>query len=383
MEDRNLQEQFSGLRQEFLNYTGETELLPGEMEETTLFFQAPAVKGLIAFGAENNEFLDRIVDTFAGINDMDIYRGCLTGYLIGLYGESNIIAKQTDLALTAFFQKILGLCEAYMELACDRLGTSPEKMLEDEELLNRFYEFPPQSLFEKAPEPVKAWMGISMLSLGVMSRICCMRPLRDELRAGDHIAQRCEFLGDYRDTVGFVPGILNMVEQETVLLLSPGTGSGVEVSLEEIDSNNVFFTLLQFTLYHEGLLKELGAQGFEYREVVERIALHEPVDDEEWPENLYESGCFGYYTYPALNRDGSYNEMGAVWGEGTLHEVPKLDGRYVILLTKPSIHRSWGNAFVSSTHSQLLPRVKLIRRLPEDEAARWLEKVYKANQSQL
>ena len=43
------------------------------------------------------------------------------------------------------------------------------------------------------------------------------------------------------------------------------------VSLEEIDSNNVFFTLLQFTLYHEGLLKELGAQGFEYREVVERI----------------------------------------------------------------------------------------------------------------
>lgn len=291
-------------------------------------------------------------------------------------------SKRTDLALAAFFQQVLGLCEKYMELVCRRLGASPEKLAEDEDLQERLYEFPPISLLEQAPELVKAWMGIPMLSLGLMSRICSIRPLRDLLRDGEQIAERCEFLGNYRDTVGFIPHILNMVEQETVLLLSPEKGTGVEVSLEEIDSNNVFFTLLQFTLYHEGLLKELGAQHFEYREVVERIALHEPVGEEEWPENLYENGCFGYYTYPALQQDGRYNEMGAVWGEGTLYEVPKLDSRFVILLTKPSIHRSWGNAFVTSTHSQLLPRVELVRRLSKEEVSKWLEKVYKANRIQ-
>lgn len=147
MTEPNLQDQFSGLRQEFLSYTKEADLLPDELEEDSQFFQAPAVKDMIAFGAEHNEFLEQIVDTFAGIGSMDIYRGCLTGYLIGLYGESDIIAKQTDLALAAFFQQVLGLCEKYMELVCERLGVSPEKLAEDEDLQDRFYEFPPLSLF--------------------------------------------------------------------------------------------------------------------------------------------------------------------------------------------------------------------------------------------
>ena len=113
--------------------------------------------------------------------------------------------------------------------------------------------------------------------------------------------------------------------------------------------------------------------------MIERIALHEPVEEEEWPEQVYESGCFGYYTYPALQSDGRYNEMGAVWGEGTLFEVPKLEGRYIILLTKPNIQRSWGNAFVASTHSRLRPNVKLIRKLSKEEVAGWMEKIKNSN----
>ena len=84
-----------------------------------------------------------------------------------------------------------------------------------------------------------------MLSLGLMSRISSSRPLRDLLRSKDRIAERCYYLDNFCDTVGFVPRVLDMVEEETVLLLSPSTGNGVEVSLHEIDSNNIFFTLLQ------------------------------------------------------------------------------------------------------------------------------------------
>ena len=372
---QNLQEDFSKAQQDFLAYAKSSELLHGELEEASVFFQASVVQNLIAFGAEHNEFLEQIAETFSAIGSMDIYRGCLTGYLIGLYGESEITSENADRALAAFFQHVLGLCEQYMALVCQRIGATVEQLEEDDVLAEKFYQFSPDSLWEEEPTLVKAWMGISMLSLGLMSRISSSRPLRELLRSADRIAERCFYLDSYCDTVGFVPHILNMVEEETVLLLSPATKNGVEVSLREIDSNNLFFTLLQFTLYHEHLLKPLGAQPFTYREVVERIARHEPVEEEEWPEQLYESGCFGYYTYPALQPDGSYNEMGTVWGEGTLYEVPKLDGRYVILLTKPNIQRSWGNAFVTSTHSRLQPEVKLIRRLSKEETEEWLEKI--------
>ncbi len=372
---QNLQKEFSEARQAFLTFAKSPELLPDELDQTSVFFQAPAVKNLIAFGADHNEFLDQIAETFSAIGTMDVYRGCLTGYLIGLYGESEITAESADRALAAFFQHILGLCEQYMGLVCERIGAAPEDLETDDDIAEAFYQFSPDSLLEEKPELVKAWVGIGMLSLGLMSRISSSRPLRDILRSADKIAERCSRLDNYCDTVGFVPHILNMVEEETVLLLSPATGNGVEVSLREIDSNNLFFTLVQFVLYHEELLKPLGAQPFTYREIVERIARHEPVADEEWPEQLYESDCFGYYTYPALQPDGSYNEMGAVWGEGTLDEVPKLDGRYVILLTKPSIQRSWGNAFIASTHSRLQPEVKLTRRLSKEETAEWLNKI--------
>lgn len=381
MSEQNLQEEFSKRQAEFLAFAKDSHLLPGELEQGKVFFQASPIKDLIAFGAEHNEFLEQIADAFSAVGSMDIYRGCLTGYLIGLYGESEIVSEKADRALAEFFERVLSLCEQYMSLVCRRIGTTVERLEEDEERLEAFYEFSPESLLAQEPALVKAWMGMGMLSLGLMSRISSSRALRDFLRGGGNIAGRCSFMDNYRDTIGFVPYILNMVEEETVLLLSPATGNGVEVSLREIDSNNLFFTLLQFALYHANLLEPLGAQPFDYREVVERIALHEPVEEEEWPEQLYESGCFGYYTYPALRPDGSYDEMGPVWGEGTLYEVPKLDGRYVILLTKPSVQRSWGNAFITSTHTRLQPEVKLIRRLSKDEAARWLDKVRTASQT--
>ena len=379
MSKESLQQEFMEIQREFLTFTKvPTQFMEGMHPEAAVF-QSHAVQNLIALGAENNEFLAPIVDTFAKITEMDVYKGCMIGYLIGLYGESEITNEKTDGALATFFEYVIGLCEQYISLGCRRIGATPEQLEEDDDLIEAFGELSPEEIRKEEPAPAMAWMGISMLSLGLMSRISSSRPLRDLLRSKDRIAERCYYLDNFCDTVGFVPRVLDMVEEETVLLLSPATGNGVEVSLHEIDSNNIFFTLLQFTLYHEDLLEFLGAQKFQYREVIERIALHEPVEEEEWPEQVYESGCFGYYTYPALQSDGCYNEMGAVWGEGTLFEVPKLEGRYIILLTKPNIQRSWGNAFVASTHSRLRPNVKLIRKLSKEEVAGWMEKIKNSN----
>ena len=71
MSTQNLQQEFSKRQETFLAHTKNPSLLEGETEHFDVFFQTPAVKDLIAFGAEHNEFLTQIVDTFSSIGSME------------------------------------------------------------------------------------------------------------------------------------------------------------------------------------------------------------------------------------------------------------------------------------------------------------------------
>lgn len=381
MKDQGLDWEFLKIQEDFFRFTIEQPVSIECIGKEASFFQAKPVKAFIQFGAENNEKLDDIVKSFCKISEMDFYYGCLTGYLIGLYGESDIFNSHTDYELADFFIKAVNLCIDYVELSCKQLGILQQTLNEEEngwELLERVDK---RKLALENIEAVKAWEGISLLSLGLMSRIARQFPMREQLRQAGQLVSKCQFLDGFRKTVGFVPWILNMVEKETVLLLSPKTGYGVEAALEEIDSNNLFFTLLQFALYHKGLLEKLQVEDFTYNPIIERIAKHEPVAKEEWPETLYETGYFSYYTYQAYQQDGGYDQMKVVWGEGNLYEVPKLENRFIILIDKPYIKRTWGNAFVCSTHEGLQPKVEILRELTKDEVSEWMEKIRSAVRS--
>lgn len=376
---RQAENQMEKTRSSFYQFTSSQEVPAKELDDDSLFFQSSPIKALIEFGAENDEYLEDIVYSFSLIEKMDRYRGCLTGYLIGLYGESQITCDETDGALGDFFLKILSLCHRYITLACEINNISLDDLNKDEEIdpdeiLNQEVF---SSILILEPDAAKAWAGIYMLTMGLMSRLAQNRNLRDQLQKAGTLEQIYQ-IQEYCQGIGFVTSILNMTEHETVILLSPDLEYGVEAELEQIDSNDVFFTLFQFAAYHKGLLEKMGAENFDYHEVIERIALHKPVEKDEYPKQLYQEGCFGYYTYAALNEDGGYDPMKAVWGEGTLSEVPKLDGRYVILLTRPIIRRSWGNALVASCHPGLRPRVEIIRELSKEEAKDWLNKIKSA-----
>lgn len=303
----------------------------------------------------------------------------MTGYLIGLYGESDITDEETDLALAAFYPKMISLCMEFLEAAASQSRKNLPEFLEEPDCCSLLEEADLFRLNQQNPEAVQAWLGIDLLSLGLMSRISRSLPMRQALRQEPHLAQHCRIVGSFRGNASFVPYILEMVEKETLLCISPKTGKGVEISLEQIDSNSVLFTLLQFALYHKNLLEPLGAAPFEYRPVIEKLATHQPVEREDYPDQIFEQGCFSYYTYPAYQENGSYNQMQAAWGEGTLWEIPQLDGRYILLLDKPFVQRSWGNAMVCSTHSGLKPKVEILRELSPQEVSEWMEKILAAN----
>ncbi|MCX4266863.1 MAG: hypothetical protein OSJ64_08735, partial [Firmicutes bacterium] len=168
-------------------------------------------------------------------------------------------------------------------------------------------------------QAIQAWHGLSPLSFGMMSRLAASQNLRDFFRQhndGEWLHGLCSLLSEWHEAVGFIPYMLDLQEENTALVLSPSTRQGVEVKLRQIDSNNLFFTLLQFALYHQNLLKSLGAAEFNYQPLIEKLALHEPIPPEEYPEHIYEQGCLGYYNWRALRPDGHFDEMQAALQSG-------------------------------------------------------------------
>ena len=384
-----LEQRFEQLTQGFLAFCKSDSLLPEELHNPPVFFNAPQVKKLMTFTDDHEEFMPALLETLAQIGQMSIYRGSLLGYLIGLFGEKGYSNPQTDAALVDFYHQVLQLNEQYVVAACRRLGVEPRQLAEDDSLAQRLDILPPAEAAPNQPQLQQAWCAFSPLSFGLMSRLAASRPAREKMRgynANGRLPSLCRLLSEWHDAVGYIPYMLDVAEDELALIIAPATGRGVEVRLQQIDSNNVFFTLLQFALYHKNLLNALGAGPFTYDPVIEKIALHQPVDEEEYPEQLSQQGCLGYYNWRAMGTagifGGRFDEMQAVWGEGCFAEIPRLNGRPVILVGKPQILRSWGQAFVSGTHSNLQPSVEILRELSPAEVQLCLAEIQSASRHQ-
>ena len=391
----DVKRQFAKHLQTFLAYCYRTDLSPEELEQPNLFFNAPQVKNLLSFGAENQDFLPPLVAALAEIKEMPAYRASLVGYLIGLYAENGLSNPKTDMALAEFYLQNTEQVSEYLWQACRSLGVEPANLAAsagvDEQteerrqaLIERLRNLTSElSEIPQMPEQaIQAWHGLSPLSFGMMSRLAASQNLRDFFRQhndGEWLHGLCSLLSEWHEAVGFIPYMLDLQEEHTALVLSPSTRQGVEVKLRQIDSNNLFFTLLQFALYHQNLLKSLGAAEFNYQPLIEKLALHEPIPPEEYPEHIYEQGCLGYYNWRALRPDGHFDEMQAVWGEGIFQEIPQLNGRTLLLVGRPQIQRSWGGAFVTGTHINLQPQVQILRLLPEAEVQQWLDAIAAEN----
>ncbi len=127
-----------------------------------------------------------------------------------------------------------------------------------------------------------------------MSRICRERSLRESLRQVENIEDLCGFLAQYVGAYGFVSSVLELVEEEDIIILSPEQGVGLEVTVRQLDSNFLFFTLFQIEMYHRGWLEKLGVLDYKYDPVRDQRA-HNLVGEDEREEGQ-DTPCMEYYT---------------------------------------------------------------------------------------
>lgn len=292
--------------------------------------------------------------------EMDIARGCISGYFIGLLGERGFVTRKSTIALLDFFIKIVDLCISF-------------KSFKNETINN---------LCTLHADEYKASLQMPLLSTAVMSRITTSREYRDYLREKPELTHKiCSIASEYGNTT-YIPSVLNMAEKERVIILNLELNKGCEVEIEQMDNNFQLFTWFQMELYHNGLLQDYGVTDFNYNESVDNLIHRRNGTDDElsmFSSMVLEKAYFGYYQYSAryLNKEGKieYNKFDIVCGESNIYEVPKLNDKFIILLSTPIRSHYWNGANIGGVHFSLRPKMKIIRQLNQSEIDEWKNKI--------
>lgn len=362
----------------FYTYVRTTGCSAAECRDDASFFTAPPVRDLLDLCEQHSELTNRLVaDLGTHLAELDPFRACLCGLLIGRYGEQGASSADADNALVDRFLYTLNACLQSTELICKRRNIPPETLFDRPEALPACL----SALFATDPEPAMASFGMGALATGLLSRLAASRPLRDRLRQEKQVIPFCEGFGELFDpSLVCLPGLLNMAEEGTVVLLSLDRGIGVEAAFQQVDTNFLLFTLLQNLLHREGLLERFGAPKFIYDPALDKLSRHLPLAKKQRiPDPLEDNAGFDYYSPFALRADGSFDILHLLWGEDSPCHLPKLDGKNLLLLAPLTLPRRWGEEFLLGSHPHLRPAVTLIRLLDDTEVTSWATRIRALN----
>jgi hypothetical protein len=220
--------------------------------------------------------------------------------------------------------------------------------------------------------------GLPQLSTAVLSRISTNRSMRAYLR-NCNLTAACVIVGYLIPATRYIGAMLNMVEQQQVLVLFPSNKIGFEVTIEEVDSNYLMFSLLQIALAKEGYMGKLGLPNYEYSKDIDMILSRSFAKDATLPNPLVDTAAFNYYNlHPIVKETRNRYRMDTDYlcvGEEHVDTLGTLDGRHILLADKCTVPRKWANSFVSGMHPNQHPKLTINRVIPKEEYESWIEMI--------
>lgn len=138
---------------------------------------------------------------------MDIARGSICGFMIGLLGERGFSTQKSTLSLLDHFEKCVDLCLTYEKIK--------NTLSKDEIFVNHSNEY-------------KASIQMPLLCTAIMSRITTKREFRDYLRQKEGLASKISGIAHNYGNMQYIPNVLTMAEKETVIILHFELNKGCE-----------------------------------------------------------------------------------------------------------------------------------------------------------
>ena len=329
---------------------------------TESFLKNENFQALSSFIDENPGYSSKVMDDIILLlQKADVYKACCGGLYLGILREKGYDCGENG-RLLDFFVKVCERCKQLVDSTSRCFSITYDEIVKSE-----FLYAEADSVFALDRENYKCFLGVMELIPSLLSFLARSRALRDKLRETD-APELCALLESFNFQFGFIKLLLNMCEEEQVYVLSIPRKAGFLVTVKELDNNFMFFWLLQKRLFESGFLETLGVTA-------------------NSAESL--SALFNYYTYKALNKENGYDIFTVVdgvsqmvsdtfcWGEGNISEIPRLNGKAVILIDALTFNRTWEETFIHPIHDVINPDLEIMRELSEAEVSAIIDEIHR------
>lgn len=220
--------------------------------------------------------------------------------------------------------------------------------------IDRFVETAPNRGMSQrdAEHLVQAWFSGGMwvqpvLYLSQRKDVRAVLPERTRLTAAIHA------MDGHIGTAHWLYGLLLVLDDEPLIVLHPESGRGYQVTISGIGDNFQLHTLLAAALIGDESQGLLPGQ----RPSAAEVAAASDGED----------------LTPAGGIRGNFNLVDAygewIWNEGRPADIPKLEGKRIVVLEPPPYPRRWN---AGRAYPLMPPMVTVDGMLPADEAAHWL-----------
>ena len=349
-------------------------------KEPTFEFDANAIDSMF-FDTHWAQLDDPINDSIESLSSFDPYKACLLCKLIGFAVESGFDGPTLKL-IPSFCERITNLCLEFIEdiRKANNLPADDESDDTDDKIYEILSKSPHTQLLEINADGHRACMGYNYMVLGVMAVAIRDGDIRKELsKYRDKFEEIATFLGHFN----YLLRVPDLCDKEDFIVINPETKRGWECVAYHIENNFSLMSLVQFALYHKGLMSDLGVE-FDYNEDIDLFVRNKfEGNHEELPTR--DGAALDIFTYHAYQSDGTcnpwleknnINPAAWVWGEAPVDTIAKIGNNRIILIEKKNERslqsRTWDIAFLAPIHKQVEPKFEITRELETAEVVNLL-----------
>jgi hypothetical protein len=347
--------------------------------EATFIFDSDSVENTIL-----NEYWENIDDpvnlSIERLLIFDPYKACVLCRVIGACVEYDFESPTLDL-IPKFCERLTDLCLEFIDDFCKAKGLPDD---DEDAIAEALSACEHDELMKINPDGHRACMGHYDMIRSVMAVIMRNRKRLDALTGYFDKFNRLAYI---LDKFNYLARAVSLCDSEKIIVINPETQKGWECITRHIENNFCLMSLLQFSFYHKGILKELGAQ-YRYNEDMDMYAHNRFDFNKELPSDA-EEAALGFYTYYAYKGDGICNAFTEgnkidtnawIWGEMPVTSIPKIgDYRIILVDKKVTPARSWNLGFLSPVHPAIQPEFEVVKIIEKNEVTGLLEKIYDKN----
>lgn len=348
-----------------------------EIRDLNLIYKSDAFQNLFRHLRENTDDMPAAIEKIAdALGDMDMLKACCGAYFCGSLIEQAGVGN-AGFRIVDFYAKIV-------VFSCEYLAQVEESLQVEELDSSQVAQADLGKLFAASPDHARAYAGCDLATLALMAVATKDQESRMRLRS-HKIYRHLQYLQQFIENTGYVTQVHDTCPKMELTVLAPAAGKGFIAQINDLSNCFHLFTLLEAELFQKGQAESYGLKDYRFYKEIYQIAAGTAVPQRNYSIQAHQQ----YYTYQAVQKDGSYvitvtkdgrtqvDEGALIWGEMPPEAIPRFEGEAMVIMDAKGMFgsRSWDVSFIAKCHDALTPYMQITRELSKDEVDSRMDKI--------